>query len=149
MKISRLTRRGIVDAIVADKVNLYGRLQETAFLSRLFDLQRLPSFDPRFKDAAGDIWQHRVNNRDWSDSWIFFDARFNLLNGDDEVFLRFLAQVLHPAVRPDSTEAQRLCQRFNQYLAKDGFQLIECARLSGKPVFVGRPVGVSTTPGLN
>lgn len=66
MKISQLTRRDIIDAIVAEEINVYGRLEETEFLSRVFDLQQLPSTDPRFKDAAGDIWQHRVNNEDWS-----------------------------------------------------------------------------------
>jgi hypothetical protein len=66
MKISQLTRRDIIDAIVVEEINVYGRLKETEFLSRVFDLQQLPSTDPRFKDAAGDIWQHRVNNEDWS-----------------------------------------------------------------------------------
>jgi len=148
MKISQLTRRDIVDAISAEGINIYGRLEETEFLSRLFDLQQLPSTDPRFKDAAGDIWQHRVNNYDWSEDWLYYDPRFNLLHGDDEVFLRFLAEILHPVVRSDSTEAERICQLFNQFLRNDGFQLIERTRLSGKPVYVGRYVGVDATPGL-
>lgn len=71
-----------------------------------------------------------------------------MLHGDDEVFLRFLAEILHPVVRSDSTEAERICQLFNQFLRNDGFQLVERTRLSGKPVFVGRYVGVSATPGL-
>ncbi|QWP78320.1 abortive infection family protein [Lysobacter sp. K5869] len=149
MKISQLTRRDIIDAMIAEQVNLYGRLEETEFLSRLFDLQSLPSFDPRFKDAAGDIWQHRVNNYDWNDDWVFYDTRLNILNGDDEIFLRFLAEVLHPVVRSDSTEAERICQMFNQYLRNDGFQLVERTRLSGKPVYIGRYVGISATPGIN
>lgn len=148
MKISQLTRRDIVDAIAAEGINIYGRLEETEFLSRLFDLQQLPSTDPRFKDAAGDIWQHRVNNYDWSEDWLYYDPRFNLLHGDDEIFLRFLAEVLHPVVRSDSTEAERICQLLNQFLRNDGFQLIERTRLSGKPVYVGRYVGVNATPGL-
>ena len=148
MKISQLTRRDIIDAIAAEEINLYGRLEETEFLSRLFDLQQLPSTDPRFKDAAGDIWQHRVNNDDWNNDWLFYDTRFNLLHGDDEVFLRFLAEIMHPVVRSDSTDAERICQLFNQYLRNDGFQLVERTRLSGKPVFVGRYVGVYVTPGL-
>lgn len=149
MKISQFTRRDIIDAIVAEEINIYGRLEETEFLSRIFDLQQLPSTDPRFKDAAGDIWQHRVNNDDWNNDWVFYDIRFNLLHGDDEVFLRFLAEVLHPVVRFDSTEVERICQLFNQYLRNDGFQLVELTRLSGRPVFVGRYVGINSTPGLS
>jgi hypothetical protein len=52
-------------------------------------------------------------------------------------------------VRFDSTEAERICQLFNQYLRNDGFQLVERTRMSGKPVFVGRYFGVNSTPGLS
>ena len=64
MKISELTRRDIFDAMKIENVMWHGRLEETEFLSRLYDLSALPSYDGRFKDAAGDIWQHRVNNND-------------------------------------------------------------------------------------
>lgn len=148
MKISQLTRRDIVDALVAEKVNWCGRLEEPEFLSRLFDLDSLPSTDARFDNARGDIWQHRINNFDWDDDWLFYDSRFGLMNGDDEVFLRFLCETLHPVVRSDATETDRLCQMFNQHLRNDGFQLVERTRLSGKPVYVGRYVGVIATPGL-
>ncbi|MGE0651252.1 MAG: abortive infection family protein [Alphaproteobacteria bacterium] len=149
MQISLLTRRDIVDAIQAQHVNWAGRLEEPEFLSRLFDLASLPSEDSRFPDAAGDIWQHRINNFDWDDDWVFYDRRFNLLNGDDEVFLRFLCETIHPVVRPDVTEAERLCQFYNEFLKKDGFQIVEKTRLSGKPVFVGRHVGVVSAPGIS
>ena len=93
MKISQITRRDLVDAILVEKVNWAGRLEEPEFLLRLFDLSALPSTDSRFPDAAGDIWQHRINNpQDWEDDWVFYDRRFNLLNCDDEVLLRFLCE---------------------------------------------------------
>ncbi len=80
MRISQITRRDIADAITVEGVNWNGRLEESEFLVRIFDLNSLPSTDGRFKDAAGDIWQHRVNNpEDWSDDWIFRDERFNLM----------------------------------------------------------------------
>jgi len=148
MRISEITRRDIIDAIHVEKVNWCGRLEEPAFLSRLFDLSSLSSTDGRFHDAAGDIWQHRINNYDWDDDWVFYDPRFNLMNGDDETLLRFLCETVHPVVRPDVTEAERLCQLYNEYLKNDGFQLVEKTRISGKPVFVGRHVGVVSTPGI-
>jgi hypothetical protein len=92
-----------------------GAAGEREFLSRLFDLSSLPSEDSRFKDAAGDIWQHRVNNLDWDSDWVFYDRRFNLLNADDDVFLGFLCEGLHPVVRPDPTEAQKIRQLYNQF----------------------------------
>lgn len=148
MKISQVTRRDIFDSIIAERFAWSGRLEEPEFLARLFELQSLPSTDHRFDDAAGDIWQHRVNNFDWDYDWIFYDRRFNLLGCDDEVFLRFLCESIHPVVRPDVTEAERYCQLYNQYLRHDGFQLVERTRLSGKPVYVGRYVGVGATPGI-
>lgn len=147
MKISQATRRDIIDALIAESFNWAGRLEEPEFLSRIYDLEALPSTDHRYDTAAGDIWQHRVNNRDGEDDWVFYDRRFGLLNGDDEVFLRFLCETLHPVVRSDATEADRMRQLFNSMLQADGFQLVERTRLSGRPIYVGRQVG-ATTPGV-
>ena len=149
MKISQITRRDIVDAITVEEINWSGRMEEAEFLSRLFNLGSLSSTDRRFKDAAGDIWQHRVNNYDWEANWVFYDPRFSLMNGDDDSFLAFLCETIHPIIRPDPAEAERICQLYNQYLRNDGFQILEKTRLSGKPVFVGRYVGVGITPAIS
>lgn len=137
--ISEVTRRDILDFLSAEGVSWSGRLDEVGFLERLWDLSELPSTDGRFKDAAGDIWQHRVNNPyDWPDDWVFGDPRFNLFRGPDEAFCRFLAETLHPVVRPDVDEARRLANYFNECLARDDWELIEVRQLSGRPVFEGR-----------
>jgi len=52
-------------------------------------------------------------------------------------------------VRPDVTESERLCQLLNQFLRNDGFEIVDKTRLSGKPVFTARYVGVTPTPGLS
>lgn len=148
MQISHVTRRDVIDAIQIERVNWAGRMEEPEFLARLYDLTSLPSRDHRYRDAAGDIWQHRVRNFDWEDDWVFYDSRFDLLHGDDQLFLRFLCETVHPVVRPDVTEAERLVQLYNSYLEKDGFELAEKTRLSGKPVFIGRHVGTTSTPGI-
>jgi len=147
-KISEITRRDIFDLVFVEKINIYGRLEEIEFLSRIWDMEAMPSTDSRFKDAMGDIWQHTVNNDDWDVDWVFSDSRFNLMRGDDETFLRFLCESIHPVVRSDVTECERLCQLYNNCLKKDGFQLVEKARISGKPIFVGRYVGVQISPGI-
>jgi hypothetical protein len=64
-------------------------------------------------------------------------------------FCAFLCETIHPVVRSDVTEAEKLGQLYNQFLRNDGFQLVERTRLSGKPVYAGRYVGVGATPGIS
>ena len=149
MKITQITRKDLFDAMVVEKVNWAGSLEESEFLARLYDLKSMPSTDNRFRDAAGDIWQHRVNNYDWEDHWVFYDRRFNLINGDDEMLLRFLSETVHPIVRPDVTESKKLVQLYNEYLRNDGFELAEKSRVSGKPIYIGRNIGVISIPGVS
>ncbi|EKC46651.1 hypothetical protein LEA_19739 [human gut metagenome] len=54
----------------------------------------MPSFDSRFANAEQDIWQHTVNNDDYPYCWVFEDKRFNLQDGSDEVYLKFLFVLL-------------------------------------------------------
>ena len=73
-RITEITKRDILDlfqnGLEIDEFfqtrtvtyNYYGRLEEIDFLKRLYDLERMPSFDSRFANAEQDIWQHTVNN---------------------------------------------------------------------------------------
>lgn len=138
-RISQITRRNIFDFIQVEGFWWSGRLDETAFLSRIFDLENLPSSDSRYSNAIGDIWQHRINNPDdWEDNWIFYDDRFNLLNCDDAKLLDFLCEMIHPLVRADPSEVTKILQIFNENLKGDNFEIIEKTRISNKPIFVGR-----------
>lgn len=51
---SELTRRAVIDHFSIAKLSWAGRLQDDEFLARLYDLSKLPSFDHRYQDAAGD-----------------------------------------------------------------------------------------------
>ncbi|SNB41938.1 conserved hypothetical protein [Flavobacterium psychrophilum] len=137
-KITSITRRNVFDYIQVEGFCWAGRLEETDFLSRMFDLERMESFDGRFSNTAGDIWQHRINNSDWEDNWIFSDSRFNLLNCDDSIFLNFLCEMIHPIVRIDISEVNKLLQIFNENLKEDNYEIIERTKIYGKPIFVGR-----------
>ncbi|MBU6257647.1 MAG: abortive infection family protein [Burkholderiales bacterium] len=136
--LARQIRINIFDGLRLEEVAWHGKLDDVEFLSRLFDLQELPSNDSRFKDAAGDIWQHRHNNDDWENDWIFTDSRFRLLDGPADKFLRFLCEVIHPVVRPDRDEALRLVQHFNDQLRPAGFEIYEEERIAGRPRFAYR-----------
>jgi hypothetical protein len=149
-KITEITRRDIVDRLTLDNVHWWGRLDEVAFLKRLYPLSEMPSTDSRFSNASGDIWQHCINNPgDWDYDWVFHDPRFELTDGNDDKFLRFLCETVHPVVRPDSSSAARLVATYNDYLRHDGFQLVEKAQISGRPVYEARQVGARTIPGID
>ncbi|MFE9679493.1 hypothetical protein ACFYO5_36220 [Streptomyces sp. NPDC006259] len=51
--------------------------------------------------------------------------------------LRFLAEMLHPVVRRDPAEVQRLAGKLNDLLAADGFELYPAEYISGLPVYAG------------
>jgi len=140
-ELSEVTRRAIVDFLVASEIDWAGRLGEDDFLARLYDLTSMPSTDGRFENAAGDIWKHRIINFDWSSDWVFYDSRFNLLWAPDHDFLRFLCETVHPVVRPDSGAARKLVDAYNLELAKDGWSLVAVRQISGKPVYDPQKLG--------
>lgn len=133
--LPKQVRLNILDGLRLEGVAWYGNLDDVAFLSRLYDLKKLPSHDDRFKDAAGDIWQHCVNNDDWDRDWIYSDRRFQLEDGPADIFLRFLCEVVHPIVRPNRDEAIRLVVHFNDQLRRVGWEIIEVERIAGRPRF--------------
>ena len=141
-EIIDLTNIGFQDSGTFEDVRIFwnGRLEETDFLSRLYDLSKMNSTDGRFQDAEGDIWQHRVNNYDWDDDWVFYDSRFAIKNGSDKVFLRFICEMFHPAVRDEKKNWKRLLELVNELLRVDGYELYEKAHISGRSVYDWRSV---------
>ncbi len=134
MKISEVTKRNITDELKMNSVVWYGRLSEIDFLNRMVNLKLLPSTDQRFPTMEEDIWQHRINNNDWEYWWIFEDERLNLF-GEDKLFLEFISQVIHPLVRSDPLEVNKLLDIFNSHLIIDGIKIVEVDKISGRPIF--------------
>lgn len=144
--ISRPVRNNILDILRVESTRWWGRLDDVAFLGRIWDLESMPSTDSRFGNAAQDIWQHREHNDDWPNDWLFKDGRFDLLGCPDEVFLRFLAEMVHPVVREDENEAEELVSWFNECLTLDRWKLVPVQTLRGRPVLEGRRVGTHIHP---
>jgi hypothetical protein len=136
--ISEVTRRSIIDYLIESNLSWSGRFGEDDFLARIYDLTKLPSEDHRYRNAAGDIHQHRIRNNDWPDDWVFHDSRFNLLHTSDRNFLRFLCETLHPIVRPNTEEVHALLDAYNRQLATDGWVIVESKKISGRPVFTAQ-----------
>jgi hypothetical protein len=149
-RITPLTRREIFDYLRTDGGPWWGKLDEVDFLARIYNLEELPSDDPRFPTAARDIWQHRINNYDWDDDWVFSDSRFKLASGPDEVLLEFLAQMVHPVVQPDTARAKEIVGRLNELLAPDGWMMKSHKQMSGRPIYAParRGTGAGTAVGF-
>jgi hypothetical protein len=140
-RITPLTRREIFDYVRTDGGPWWGRLDEIDFLARVYDLEELPSYDARFPTAARDIWQHRINNLDWEDDWVFSDSRFQLASGPDEILLEFLAQLVHPVVQPDMSRSKEIVDHLNELLTPDGWMLKPHKQMSGRPIYAPARAG--------
>lgn len=147
-KITALTRRDIFNLFINGlDLNLlfgdtqyttypyYGLLTEIEFLNRLYNLKDMESYDSRFENAEGDIWQHTVNNEDCEYGWVFSDERFPLKNGSDEELLRFLCEVFHPEVRNEKGYWKEYLDEVNRLLANDDFELYPSHQISNHDVY--------------
>jgi hypothetical protein len=141
-QISEITKRDLREVLA--KTKWWGRLEETEFLQRLYSLDDMSSYDSRYKTAAQDIFQHRINNNDWPDDWVFTDDRFGVGIGEDEELLRFLTEMLHPAVRHDA-ESQEIVDKLNPLLRRDGYQIVPNGAISGHPTYGWERVDPQTT----
>lgn len=141
-KITHITRQKIADEIDIANITLGGRLNYADFLNRIFDLKSLPSYDNRDGHAYGDIYRHS----NWGDyqqcSWMFFDARFNLLHCDDDTFIKFVSESIHPVVCSDNRETSMLLDIFNKHLAIDGFEVYVSETISSMPIYGVREISL-------
>lgn len=141
-QITGLTRRNLFDELRLTDVEWAGRLEEDEFLSRIFNLAAMGSGDTRCKNMAQDVHRHRVawGKCDWDHDWAYDDPRLNLLHCPDEVYLRFLCEMVHPIVRSEESDARSLAATFNRHLVGDGYEIVPGSFISGKPIFIGRPL---------
>lgn len=152
-RLTEITKRDIYDLFhdgyieedyfssVEVKYLYHGRLEEIEFLERLYDLENMPSNDPRYSNAKGDIIQHTINNYDFPDCWVFKDARFGLYNGSDEIFLKFICEIFHPLVRDEKKKWEQFFERVNGLIRADGYELYVKNYISGRAEYGYRLCG--------
>lgn len=152
--ITEVTRRSIFDYLIdrnTDDLNAYvlgdtppfqepervfyyhGRRTEVQFLEKLYDLDT--SDVPWAETLRDEIIRHTIRNDDYPYGWAFEDNRFGLMTGDDETFLRFIAQIFHPLFRSEKCDWQSALEEINRLLGEDGYELYESEKISGKAVY--------------
>lgn len=116
----------------------HGELEELDFLKILYPLDIMPSYDSRFPNAEGEIWQHTINNDDYEYGWVFTDDRFGLNNGDDVILLKFLCTVFHPTYRNEEGYWKEYLAKIQDLLHHDGYELYISKYISGREVYEWR-----------
>jgi hypothetical protein len=140
LKITEITRQAILDRLFLDTSEpFHGKSDLISFLRRSWPLSQMPSTDYRFKDAEGDIWQHSVNNNDWTDSELLW-KRLKIGEIPDEQFARFLEARVHPLVCPDRERLEQLVAGFNEELKNDRFVMRKTSEISGRPIYKVLPM---------
>lgn len=149
-RITEITKRDIADLFQMgmDVFDIFetrrvtyfydGRLEEIEFLERIYDLKSMPSSDSRFKDAKGDIIQHTVSNDDYELGWVFRDERFELQNGSDEKYLKFICEIFHPVVRDEGGYWKEYLSDVNRLLNNDGYELYPSKKNSNRDIYSWR-----------
>lgn len=125
MKVSLKTKQEIFKAI-SSKENSFDANEPDnglmAFLENIWDLKEMPSTDGRFNDAAGDIYQHTINNNDWDYDYLFLE-RLKLFS-DDKKFKKFIETLVDPRFRKDENDIFQYSILINSYLEKEKLELI-------------------------
>jgi hypothetical protein len=118
-------RKALLRNVARNGFSWSGIAQPPDFYGKFFDLTALPSTDSRYEDASGDMWQHTVNNDDWSDSDIVNDDRFSPLQLSDEDFARFINGALDRETRPVREELELFVRAIEPVVAHAGAKVVE------------------------
>jgi|CXWL01.1.fsa_nt_gi hypothetical protein len=148
MPISRIARMNIIQTMKRESISWSGNLNNVEFLTRLYDLESLPSFDSRFKTSYFDITTHTVSFDDWDHDWIFTDSRFDLMNCEDLTFLKFLCETIHPVVRPNADESKKLLDVYNYELVSEGYKITKKNSDFGKILYIAEGISSATISAL-
>jgi hypothetical protein len=94
MEFSVEARKALLRNVARSGLSWSGNVGLLEFYGKIFDLKKLPSSDSRFENADEDMWQHTVNNFDWSEADVLEDSRFTPLQLQDKLFARFVDAAL-------------------------------------------------------
>lgn len=138
-RITVVTRRNIIDAMLLRHDDIPGRLDFVTFLGRVWNLAAMKSTDRRERDLESDLRRH-IAWGDYSESEVLY-GKLKIERCPDEQFGRFLSECINPVVRPEQQQVAELLSLFNLNLANDGFELVETSRISGQPIYSTVEIG--------
>ncbi|MGC2236175.1 MAG: AAA family ATPase [Pyrinomonadaceae bacterium] len=124
LKISKKLKLEIFKLVISQSdpfAESKGEERIIKFLSKIWDLESMPSLDPRFDDASGDIVQHFINNPDWDYEYLFTE-RLGLIE-DDHKFEIFIETLLSSEIRNDEDDITKYYFLLNPILEKEGLAL--------------------------
>ncbi|MCA1901358.1 MAG: TIR domain-containing protein [Candidatus Hydrogenedens sp.] len=135
MNISRITRESILKHLVSRKIKFYGEIGILEFLNKIWDLKSLPSYyGHRYDNLYDEIWQHMVINDDW-DAETLLKGPLNILECDDETFINFIENSIHPEVIHSKDNLMDSFFQIRSFLRNDGYKLKKRGEISGIPEF--------------
>ncbi|MBP2637512.1 MAG: hypothetical protein H6Q72_3419 [Firmicutes bacterium] len=76
-----------------------------------------------------------VSNDDYPFCWVFEDERFQLKNGSDETYLRFICEIFHPAVRDEKGHWKEFLAEVDKLLKNDGYEIYPAGKISNRDVY--------------
>ncbi|KOY86527.1 hypothetical protein AD998_10565 [bacterium 336/3] len=133
-----ITKRKLLNDLI-ENVQIEGQLDIISFLDKIWSLDSISSQDSRFNTARGDIWQHMINNNDFTLRYLYFEY-FDLINSYDEIFIKFLETFIHPDVRFDLEDINKNVIRINKHLKGDNYEMAISEMISGYPVYKIRKI---------
>ncbi|MCW3097392.1 MAG: hypothetical protein JWL77_3010 [Chthonomonadaceae bacterium] len=137
-KISDITRQDIIDVLESLGTPFHGTQDMVDFLKQIWPLDTMPSTDSRYPTAAGDIYQHMINNTDWTMQDLFVN-HLDILKVPDRQFLNLLEICVHPSMRKSKLAVDEILTACNPLLQMDGYELVKSSEISRRPVYAGVP----------
>jgi len=131
-EISTITRRAVLDELIL-MGDIEGKLDIVTFLKRIWNIESFPPHYGIIGNLEDDIRKHMIANDDWNYDFLF-DTVLNVLYISDEMFSRFIENIVHPLVR-DRENQKNYVDKINNHISKDGFNLEIDSEISGYPVY--------------
>lgn len=122
MKISIDNKYNILKEILSQSSPFENTEREITimdFLMLIWNLEEMPSEDSRYSNAYDDVYQHIINNNDWTYEELF-SKRLKLIN-DNERFIIFINLILSPKLRSNEDDVMNYFYLVIPYLEKDGY----------------------------